>query len=224
MSSARWIVRVGAILILASVALPHLRGAGGFVFVPASLASLLVSRLPAPEGLFLAAGLLGPALAGLVLGLGALPGTGPHPAMRWTVVILFLAASFALATLGSILLTALQAHPVAGMPSFLVALLLFLAPILLGGTVLARVLGGSEDAATAALARASLGVLLALHGLFLADFGAPVLLSWLGESGAGHALVGAWAEPLGGLLVAAGELTLLFRPAPAAPPLPVSGA
>ncbi len=223
MAAARWIIRVGAILVFASVAMPQ-RGAGGIVFVPASLAVEFASRLPAPEGFFLAAGLLGPALAGLALGFASLPGAGPHPAMRWTVVILLLASSFALATLGSILLTALQAHPVAGLPSFVLALLLFLAPILLGGIVLARVLGGSEDAVTAALARASLGILLALHGLFLADFGAPVLISWLAVPEAGRALAGAWAAPAGGLLVAAGELIVLFRPAPAATPVPVLGA
>jgi len=164
-----------------------------------------------------------PALAGAAMLLGARRRSPPGPVLRAVLLALLMAVSFALATIGSILLT--QSGPGATGPatSFGLELLLFLLPLLLGGVALARVVGGDFERSTGGYARLALGLLLALHGLFLLDGGWELLLSGMKQSGLIRALLGAWAVPAGGLLVAAGEAASRVRPRVAVDRAPASG-
>jgi hypothetical protein len=139
-----------------------------------------------------------------------------------TLAVLF-AVSFALSTLGSILLTETGAGPQGPAASFPLCLLLFLLPILLGGTALARLVGGDFARSSGGFARLSLGLLLALNGVFLLDSGWPLLLACIRQNGIPHAPAAAWTGPAGGLLVAAGEICSRFRPRAAVDSAPASG-
>ena len=165
-----------------------------------------------------------PALAGAAVLLGAARRRqAPGPALRAFLLTLLMAVSFSLATIGSVLLTLSGAGSAGPPTSFALELLLFLLPLLLGGVALARVVGGDFERSTGGYARLALGLLLALHGLFLLDGGWDLLLSGLTPSGMIRALPGAWAVPAGGLLVAVGETASRVPPRVAVDRAPASG-
>lgn len=209
----RWIVRAGAFLILLSPLLAHVDVAGRR-FGPILLMGELSPVLSPVEWLGLAAGLFLPLAAGAVLLAGSWRAPQPAAGVRALTLALLLAVSFALSTLGSVLLTRTPSGPQAPAPSFPLSLLLFVLPLLLGGLSLARLVGGDFDRSTGRFARLSLGLLMALHGLFLLDSGWELLVSLLKQNGTPRALAGAWSAAAGGLMVAAGEA--LFRPRPRA--------
>src|SRR5262249_5259170 len=106
---------------------------------------------------------------------------------------------------------------------FPLSLLLFLAPLALGGLALARLVGGDFARSSGGFARLSLGVLVALYGLFLIDIGWDVMLSLVKQNGIPRALAGAWSAPAGALvLVGCGALPRL-RPRAAVDTAPASG-
>jgi hypothetical protein len=165
-----------------------------------------------------------PALAGAAVFLGAARRRRPPgPALRAFLLALLMAVSFSLATIGSVLLTLSGAGAAGPATSFALSLLLFLLPLLLGGVALARVVGGDFERSTGSYARLALGLLLALHGVFLLDGGWNLLLSGLTSTGMIRALPGAWAVPAGGLLVAAGEAASRVPPRVAVDRAPASG-
>ena len=221
--SARWMVRLGAFLLLVSPFLPQ--GALGIVRVT----PLLVLRVHAPavatplECLGLAAWLAAPFLAGAVLLAGAWRSSEAPAVVRGLTLALLLATSFALSTLGSILLTLTGSGPQAPTASYPASLALFLLPLLLGGVALARLVGGEFARSSGGFARMALALLLAINGLFLIDSGWALLLSWMKQNGTPSALAGAWVVPVGGLLVAAGEILVRRRPRGVVDTVPASG-
>jgi hypothetical protein len=136
---------------------------------------------------------------------------------------LLLVTSFALATLGSILLTLTGSGPQAPVASFPSSLALFLLPLLLGGVALARLVGGEFARSSGGYVRLALALLLALNGLFLIDGGWALLLSWVKQTGTPGTPAGAWLAPAGGLLVAAGEILARRRPRAVVDTVPASG-
>jgi hypothetical protein len=217
-----WLVRAGALLLLLSPLVPQAER-NGLPFGP--LDALRDPELPlsAVARLGLEAWVALPALAGALVLLGARRRSPPGPVLRAFLLALLMAVSFSLATIGSVLLT-LSGAGAAGPPtSFALSLLLFLLPLLLGGVALARVVGGDFERSTGSYARLALGLLLALHGVFLLDGGWNLLLSGLTSTGMIRALPGAWAVPAGGLLVAAGEAASRVPPRVAVDRAPASG-
>lgn len=204
-------VRAGAFLILVSPLLPHAEK-GGRRFSPILLMGELSPFVTPVEWLGLAAGMFLPLAAGAALLAGAWRAPRPSGGVRALTLALLMAVSFALSTLGSVLLTQTASGPQGPSPSFPLSLLLFLLPLILGGLSLARLVGGDFDRSTGCLARLSLGLLIALHGFFLIDFGWDVLLSLMKQNGTLRALAGAWPAPAGGLMVAAGEALSRLRP------------
>jgi hypothetical protein len=216
-------VRVGALLLLLSPFLPHGRVAGE------PYGPLLVLRELDPLGsdvaqLGVAAWLFLPAAAGAMVLAGVWRPAPPHPLVRALTLAVLIAASFALATLGSVLLTQTgTAGPGSGSVPFALSLLLFAAPLVLGGVALARLVGGDFDRSSGGYARLSLGLLLALNGFFLCCGGWELLLSLLKQNGIPRALAGAWPAPAGGLLIAAGEALTRLRPRAGVDSVPASG-
>jgi len=213
-------VRLGAILLLLSPLLPQFQ-IGSLTLSPLQACRRFDPQTPPMTLLGLRGWLFAPALAGAAVLLGAR--RSPGPVGRSAAFALLLPLSFALSTLGSILLTETAASPTGPAVSFPLALLLFTAPILLGGAAFARLTGGGFDGSTGGFARLSIGLLLAVHGLFLMDSGWDLLLPLLMQNGIARASAGAWAAPAGGLLVAAGEVLLRLRPRAAVDSVPASG-
>ncbi len=216
-------VRIGALLLLVSPFLPHGNVSGvpyGPIYVIRELDPLgsVVAQLGIAVWLFL------PAAAGALVLAGAWRTTTPAALIRGLTLAVLLAASFALATLGSVLLTQTgTTGPASGNVSFGLSLLLFATPLVLGGIALARLVGGNFDRSSGGYARLSVGLLLALHGFFLLCGGWDLLLSLLKQNGIPRALAGAWPAPAGGLLIAAGEALTRLRPRAGVDSVPASG-
>lgn len=232
-------MRLGALLVLISPLLPQCdRGgtslnaggllmdaaasispAGTAVNVSRSLAGISASTSPLGFAIY-ALWLFAPMGMGLVLLLGVWrPSTGGGSAVRMLTLVLLLLYSFALATSGSLLLTESAGGAQGAAVSFPLSLLLFLLPLLLGGLALARAVGGNFPASSGGYVRLSLGLLLALNGALLLDSGwAPFGLGFAPT----RILPGAWLLPVGGMLVAAGELLARLPARPAAAPQPGS--
>jgi hypothetical protein len=220
--ASRWIVRAGAFLILLSPLLSQCEQGGRGIGPLMYLGELLQVATPM-EWLGVAVWLFLPMAAGAMLLAGAWRRDGATATVRALTLALLLAVSFALATVGSLLLTHTASGPQGPTPSFPLSLLLFLAPLTLGGLSLARLVGGDFARSSGGLARLSLGVLMVLHGLFLIDIGWDVLVSLLKQNGTLHALAGAWPAPAGGLMVAAGEVLNRLRPRVVVDTAPASG-
>jgi hypothetical protein len=215
-------VRAGAFLLLLSPLLPQCELAGR-AFSPILILGELSAAATTVEWLGTAAWLFVPLVGGAALLAGAWRRTPPGAGVRSLTLVVLLAASFALTTLGSVLLTETGAGPQAPAVSFPLCLLLFLLPLLLGGVSLARLVGGDFARSSGGFARMSLGLLLALNGAFLIDSGWPLLLSWIKQNGIPRAPAGAWIGPAGGLLVVAGEILSRLRPRAAVDSAPASG-
>ncbi len=208
--AAPWLARTGALLILLAPFLPQAES-GGVRTGAWSATRQLATKIPGPERLAVAAGLFVPVLAGAVMlaGMG-LQGGGP-PALRLAALVLVLALSFMLSTLGSILLTDGATRPTS--PSFPLSVALFAVPLVLSGVALSRWMQGGLARSTGAFERLALALLLLLQGLFLADSGWGTLLEAQGiPNGALRLLPGAAAGPLGAATVVAAAFL------PAAPP------
>jgi len=214
---SRWIVRLGALLVLISPLLPQCDQGGASMNAGGLLVEVAASIAPLGFAIY-ALWLFAPMGMGLALLLGVWrPSTGGGSAVRMLTLVLLLLFSFALATSGSLLLTESAGRAQGAAVSFPLSLLLFLLPLLLAGLALARAVGGNFRASSGGYVRLSLGLLLALNGALLLDSGwAPFGLG----VAVTRNLAGAWALPAGGLLVAAGELLarLPARPAPAPQP------
>jgi hypothetical protein len=220
--ASRWIVRAGALLLLAAPFLPQ-GDLGGRRISPLPYLGDISGSVPAIQRLGIGLGLFLPLAAGAVLLAGTWRrGTPPAPVRALTLVVL-LAASFLLATLGSLLLTHTASGPQAPTASFGLSLLLFLLPLAIGGLSLARLVGGDFARSSGGFARLSLGLLLAMHGWFLVDVGWDLLISLLKQNGTLRALAGAWFAPAGGLMVAAGEILTRLRPRVVVDTAPASG-
>jgi hypothetical protein len=217
-----WLVRIGAILLLVSPLIPQAE-MNGRRLSPVGSAGELASPLSGVAWLGLEAWLALPALAGAAILLGGRRRTPPGPVLRAGLLALLMAVSFALSTVGSILLTRSGTGPAGSSTSFGVELLLFLLPLLLGGVALARVVGGDFERSSGGYVRLSLGLLLALQGLFLLDGGWDLLFSGMKQGGTVQALSGAWIAPAGGFLVAAGEAAFRVRPRVPVDRAPASG-
>ena len=217
-----WLVRIGALLLLVSPLIPQvvLNGRGLSPLRSGEVLGLPVSGV---AQLGVDAWLALPTLAGAAILLGTRRRTPPDPVLRALLLALLMAVSFALATVGSILLTRSGTGTTGPSTSFGLELLLFLLPLLLGGGALARVAGSDVARSSGGYVRLSIGILLALQGLFLLDGGWELLLSGATSSGLIRALPGAWAAPAGGLLVAAGEAASRVRPRVAVDRAPASG-
>lgn len=220
---SRWLVRLGALMLLVSPMVPQCRLPSETVSPFLAVGGLAPAVGSTLECLGLAAWLFAPFLAGAALLAGAWRSSAPSPAVRALTLALLLLVSFALSTLGSILLTLTGAGPQAPAVSFPISLALFVLPLLLGGVDLARLVGGEFARSSGGFARLSLGLLLAMNGLFLLDGGWDLLLSWMNQIGTPRALAGAWLAPAGGLLVAAGEILARLRPRAAVDTVPASG-
>lgn len=218
----RWISRAGAFLILLSPLLPQCEQ-GGRAMSPLLYLGELSAVAPPMEWLGVAVWLLLPLAAGAMLLAGSWRRAGPPTAVRALTLALLAGVAFAQATVGSLLLTYTASGPQAPTPSFPLSLALFLAPLLLGGLSLARLVGGDFARSSGGFARLSLGVLMILHGLFLIDIGWDVLVSLLKQNGTLRALAGAWPAAAGGLMVAAGEVLTRFRPRVVVDTAPASG-
>jgi hypothetical protein len=219
--SAAWLARIGALLILLSPLLPQVECAGerfGFLRIRQGLTAAKATRM---ERLAVDAGLLLP--SAVALGLLAASGKRAGASLRGPSLAALLVLSFALATLGSILLTESggSARPVA--PSFALSLALFVVPLSLSGIALARALERGLDAAPGVLEPLSFAALLGLQGLFLADAGWALLVGLTGAAAPVRLLPGAAVEPLGALLLAAGTIFATPRPLAAVDSAPASG-
>ena len=207
-----WLPRAGAAIAAASFFLPQYSAAGR-LWSPFGLCMELGDHLPLSGYLYHVLWMV----SWLILPLLLLAGTARRTAgsgLEWVLLVLLLAASFALSTFASILLTTVEADAGPAGVSTGLGLALFAFPPVLAAVAVARVLGGGDRRVTAGLVRASLGLLLALHAFMVAG-------SWWGSvpgsGGTGRTLLWAWAPVAGALLVVAGEVRLLLR-ASAAPP------
>jgi len=217
-----WLVRIGAFLLLVSPLIPQAE-MNGIRFRPLGFGEEFGMLVSGVGRLGVDAWLALPALAGLAVLLSVRRRTPPGPGLRALLLALLMAVSFSLATAGSILLTQSGTGATGPSTSFALELLLFLLPLLLGGVALARVVGGDFERSSGGYARLSIGLLLALHGLFLLDGGWDLLLSGIKQSGVIRVLPGIWAVPAGGLLVVAGEAASRVRPRVAVDRAPASG-
>ena len=215
-------MRAGAFLILLSPLLPQCEQAGRRIS-PILYLGELSAVAPPMEWLGVLVWLFLPMAAGAALLAGSWRRGDPTVVVRALTVALLLGVSFATATVGSLLLTHTASGPQAPTVSFPLALLMFLAPLALGGLALARLVGGEFARSSGGFARLSLGALAVLHGIFLIDIGWDVLLSLLKQNGTLRALAGAWPAPAGGLLVAAGEVLTRLRPRVVVDTAPASG-
>jgi hypothetical protein len=207
--AASWLVRLGAVLILMSPLLPQAQSNHGSVGAWA-MTWVLPGKVGGVERLAALAGLFAPMLAGAVLLAGASLRDGGPAALRVLTLAFLLVFSFALATLGSLLFCDAATHKVT--PSFTLAIALFVGPLVLSGTALSRWMQGGLDRSAGGFDRSAVGLLIVLHGLFLADCGWGYLLLPEGiPNETVRPLAGAWIGPLGGLLVVAGGV--LSRPA-----------
>jgi hypothetical protein len=205
-----WLVRAGALLAVAAFFLPHVEPKA--VSVPAVEGSPLewVRGLSVSSFLnsVIIAWLAAPLILSPFLFASSFSASRTNPRIRGACVGLFLLAAFAMSVYGSI-----QATSVQGASSSFSPIVFFLAPLLLAGGILARVLAGAEGGATAALARASLGALLALNAWCEAEIFGPLSVRFL---------PGLYVAAAAGLLVAAGETILLVRGEPLPPPATAS--
>jgi len=218
--SAPWLLRIGALLILVSPFLPQAEAGAeryGALRIRRELASKAtrIERLAVDVGLFLPAAIALGLLAGALKAKGSL--------LRVPALALLLFLSFALSTLGSLLLTASggSARPV--VPGFGLSLALFLVPLLLGGVAVSRGMEKGLGDNPGLLERLSYAVLLALQGLFLADSGWALLVGMTGSSSPVRLLPGAAVEPLGAVLFAAAALLSSPRTRAAVDSAPSSG-
>lgn len=206
---SRWLVRLGALLLVLSPLVPQVGGGGRSYSAPVVLAEVR-GILPAIVRFGLAAWLWVPLAGGLVLLAGS-RARPPGALVRIATLLLLFLVAFGLSTGGSIVLTETDTNSRPAPVSFPLALTLFLLPIVLASGALGRLVGGDFARSTGGYARLSLGLLLAANGLLQAgweehDFPAIVHLGTLAP------LVGAVIAPAGGLLVAAGEALLRLRP------------
>ena len=215
-------MRAGAFLILLSPLLPHCDQAGR-TLTPMLYLGELSPVAPPMEWLGVAVWLFLPLATGAVLLAGSWRRAVPPPAVRALTLAMLLVVSFSLATAGSILLTHTASGPQGPTASFPLSLLLFLAPLTLGGLALARLVGGDFSRSSGGFARLSLGLLMILHGLFLVDIGWDVLVLLIKQNGTLRARAGAWPAPAGGLMVAAGEVLTRLRPRAVVDTAPASG-
>ncbi len=218
--AAPWLLRLGALLILVSPLLPQ-AAAGPERYGALRIRKELASKAARMELLAVDVGLFLPAGIALVLLLGTR--RGKRSLLRVPTLALLLVLSFALSTLGSLLLTASggSARPV--VPSFGLSLALFLVPLLLGGVAVSRGMEKGLGDAPDLLERLSCAVLLALQGLFLADAGWDLLVGMTGSSAQVRLLPGAAVEPLGAVLLAAGAVLASPRQRAAVDSAPASG-
>lgn len=206
---APWLLRVGALMILLSPLLPQAQSGAeryGALRVRRELAARAtrIERLAVDVGFFL------PSLIALAL-LAASTKAG-LPVLRAPSLGLFLLLAFALSTLGSLLLTDPGGSARPPPTSFLLALSLFVAPLLLAGVAVARGLEKGLGGPPPVLERLSFALLLGLHGLFLADSGWALLVSWTGTQVPVKLLGGAAVEPLGAALLVVGGSFSSGRP------------
>jgi hypothetical protein len=216
-----WLLRLGAALILVAPFLPQC-STGSASLGPLTLPRPSNPAMPPMLRLAIDAGLFLPVLAGaLILAGGWRKGGGPA-ALRVATLGLLLAVSFGLATLGSLLFT--EASSRTANPSFPLSVGLFAVPLALSGIALSRWMEGGVERSTGAFERASLGLLMLLHGLFLADFGWDALMAaGVVQKGTIRLLPGAWLGPLGGLLAAAGVVLSSLPPRAAVDTAAASG-
>jgi hypothetical protein len=218
---APWMVRLGALLILIAPFLPQADSGATRVGAWSVLAGA-ASPAGGLERLAVLAGLFAPVAAGALLLAGAsLPGGGP-PVLRLAGLGFLLLLSFALATLGSLLLTDGATRTVT--PSFPLSILLFAGPLVLSGIALSRWMQGGLGKADGAFERRALALLLLLHGLFLADCGWGYLLLGPGiPNGMVRPLPGAGVGPLGALMALVGALFPAIPPRAAVDSAAASG-
>ncbi len=217
-----WVPLGGAVVAAASFFLPQVE-VGSRSWSPFGLCAELADLLPISEFLYHVLWILSWLVVPLLL-VAALtrrdPGRG---GAGWVLFILLLLASFSLATFGSVLLTSVEADVRVAGPSTGLALALFALPLAASAVAVGRVLGGGDRRVTGRIVRASLGLLLALHALFLQGSGWEGLAAWDGSGAAVRPLPSAWAPFAGGLLVFLGEVLLLLRP-PEPVPAPAGAA
>lgn len=211
---ASGLIRIGALLIFLSPLLPQAE-AGTSRFSPVGLRGDLAGRKERVEALAVAAGLFLPPVAALALLAGSW-GAAARRALQAPFLALLLILCFALATLGSLLLTEPGGSSRAVDPSFSLSLALFLAPLAIAGVALARRLEKGFDAGPGPFEPLAFAVLLGLQGLYLADSGWAALVAWTGVSAPVRLLPGAAVEPLGALLAGAGAVLSRRPPATAA--------
>lgn len=221
-SLSRWIVRIAALALVVWAFLPQVGPPGGARSLVALLGESAGGKSPV-ERLGLAAWLLLPAATGVALLAATTSRADPGPVLRGFVLALLMAVSFATATAGSLVLTHSGSGATGPQPSFPLALLLFLVPLILGGTALARLVGGNAARSSGGFARLSLGVLIALHGLFLIDAGWELALPLMKTGVPPRVAAGAWLLPAAGLAVAVGEFLNHRRPRAAVDSAPASG-
>jgi hypothetical protein len=211
-----WLPRAGAALAAAGFFLPHHTFPGQFRS-PFGLCLEMGAQLPLAETIFQGLWLVATVAVPLLL-LAALLRRGPDEGgLPGVLLVLLLASAFALSTLGSIRMTVVPDPGGAQEASEGLSLALFALPLVCAAVAVGRVLGGGDRKATDRMVRASLGLLIALHGLFFVEVwtsaAGPTARAW------GGLLPTAWSGVAGGLLILLGELQALARsgdPAPAA--------
>lgn len=212
-----WLPRAGAALAVAGFFLPH-ASVDGRSRSPFTLCMELGEFLTLAEYLYHVLWLLASLGAPLLLLSAATRRDPDRGGLRWVLLVWLLLSSFSLSTLASILLTAVAPDPLAPRPSEGLLLALFVVPLACAAVAVGRVLAGGDARATGRLVRASLGLLVALHALFLAGHWWLLFGTWVSAGGPpARTLAGAWAPFAGGLLVVLGEVHLLARPLPPAP-------
>jgi hypothetical protein len=202
------------VLAAASFFLPQYAAGNGQLWSPFGLCRELGDALPLSEYLYHALWVVSWLIVPLLL---LAPG---RRGLEGFLLVLLLLASFSLSTFASIHLTEPDAR-LSGLSTGL-GLALFAVPPVLAAIAVARVLGGGDRRVTAGLVRASLGLLLALHALFVAGAWWDFFGTWPGIGGAGRTLVGAWTPLVGGLVIVAGEVRLLLVPPPQGAPAPAA--
>jgi hypothetical protein len=212
-----WLSRAGAGLAAAAFFLPQQAGAARSRS-PFGLCGELGEHLPLEDYLYHALWILSWLFVPLLLLGSSLRRDPERGGLRWVLLVLLLALSFSLSTVASIGLTRVDPDPQVARAGEGLLLALFVLPLACSAVAVGRVLSGGDARATGRIVRASLGLLLSLHGLYVALHWWDAFSSWSGAT-AGRVLPAAWAPVAGGLLVLAGELRLLVRP-PAPLPAP----
>lgn len=199
--AAPWLLRAGAVLLLVSPFLPQAdfgsppATAAGGVTAPAQLTAVPRAAVTLARSL--------PVLVGAMLLAGSLLRGGGPAAVRVATLGLLFVVAFVTATTGSLLLTDTGTRTAS--PSFALSITLFAAPLAMAGVSLSRWMEDGVDRSTGAFERLALGLLMVLHGLFLADTGWQLLHDLAaGQNGTLRLLPGVAVGPLGGLLAAAG--------------------
>ena len=174
---ASWLIRVGAVLGIASFFIPQFEvsWARGAVLSPLSTCLLLRSVADFETFALDTAMELMPVLGCLWVLAASYSRPSGWPALRGAGIAFLFVWSFALATLGSLICTL----PTSASGVFFDSssgLLLFILPLILAAILLARVLGGSPPEATAKMVGGGLGLLLLIRSF--AAFQATVVTAW----------------------------------------------